>query len=454
MTGPGEEPAGRVRLVMVRSPTPIWLVLATLALWAAPTLAQPTPAPAPSATATLAAATVATHSGFTEGPSLEGGDSVTADLAQDDQAVGSVLRFERAESFFQPWFDWKRRLNDRYGLKLQMSWQALYQATDQNTSPHVAAGGRGEIQGTWSLIGRDTPNVGMLSFRVENRHELGTDIVPTQLSGTFGASVPVGSGFSDFGTALSELAWRQSLLDGRVRLVAGKISATSWYNAHALSSPKRGFQNTALQSSLTKAAPGRGIGAGVAVRLSDHFVALAGMHDANGRTPDNPFDTIDEAEFFYSAEIRWVPSSWDRRRFDQVRFNVWYQNERKSAGTPASHGFTFLASWLFEDRFMPFVMGGVSDGDATVYEADFVAGIGIGFNTKHRAARDVLGFSAGWGRPGNGALQDQYTLETFYRFQLVERLALTPSLQYIIHPANSTKKNDVLVFGIRARITF
>ena len=44
----------------------------------------------------------ATKSGYTAGAVLEGGDSVTDDLAQDDLALGSVLRFRRFEQFFDP----------------------------------------------------------------------------------------------------------------------------------------------------------------------------------------------------------------------------------------------------------------------------------------------------------------------------------------------------------------
>ena len=93
-----------------------------------------------------------TKSGYDTGGSLEGGDSVTEDLARDDVAVGSVLRFPRFERFFQPWFDGKRRLNEKYGLKLQFSYQALYQEADQSlTGVEEAAGGPGSVPGYLDL---------------------------------------------------------------------------------------------------------------------------------------------------------------------------------------------------------------------------------------------------------------------------------------------------------------
>ena len=85
---------------------------------------------------------------------------------------------------------------------------------------------------------------------------------------------------------------------------------------------------------------------------------------------------------------------------------------------------------------------------------DVVAGVGLAFNTKHRAARDVLAFAVGWGRPSDDALQEQYTSELFYRFQLVERLAITPSVQFIVNPAANPDRTNVWVLGLRARVTF
>ena len=395
-----------------------------------------------------------TRSGFGPTLSLEAGDSVTEDLSQDDIDTGAVLTFPRFTEFFAPWFDGKRKLNERYGLKLQMSYQALYQEDDADVEEDRAAAGRGEIQGTWTVVGRDTKDSGFISFRLENRHTLGADIPPSQLGAQFGAVTSTGTGFSDFGTALTELAWRQSLRNKRLQFVGGKISASSWYNAYALSSPKRGFQNTALQSSVSKPVPGRGIGGGFAIRLGEQYGLVAGIHDANARTPDNPFDTIDESEFFQSVEFRWYPTTFDRGRWDQVRLQLWHQDERVESGIPSGQGFTFAASRLFGDKWLPFVLGGYSDGDASTFKKDLVAGIGVGFNTVHRAARDVLAFALSWGDPSAEAQQDQYTGELFYRFQLVQSLAITPSAQYIVDPAANPEKTEVWVVGLRVRLTF
>lgn len=428
----------RIRRVTSRAVLPIAVLYAML--WAGTGAAQQTGG---------------TYSGYSANPkSLEGGDSVTEDLSLDDENVGAVLEFPKVEAFFQPFFDWKKRLNDRYGLKLQFSYQTLYQTTPDDVPQQDAFAGRGQIQGSWALLNRGTQNEGMVTFRLENRTSYDGDLPPSQFGYQFGSVTPTGTGFSDFGFAVTELAWRQSLADGNFKFILGKISAISWYNVHALSSSMRGFQNTGLQSSLSKPAPGRGFGMGFGAELTPHFVVVAGIHDANAKTAEDPFDTIGEGEFYHSVELRYLPSTPDRWRFDQLRLQFWHQDALKDKGVPESHGMTVAASRLIDDRYFLFGFGGLSDGNATLFEVDAAAGFGIAFDTRHRAARDVLGIGASWGKPANDALREQYTGELFYRFQLVERVALTPSLQYIRHPAADPMRDDAVLFGLRTRLTF
>ena len=103
---------------------------------------------------------------------------------------------------------------------------------------------------------------------------------------------------------------------------------------------------------------------------------------------------------------------------------------------------------------MPFVLGGVSDGDASIFDADLVTGVGMGFQRTHGTARNVLAFAVGWGRPSDEVLQEQYTAEVFYRFPLVENLVITPSAQLIINPAKNPNEDKVWVLGVRIRLTF
>jgi porin len=67
--------------------------------------------------------------------------------------------------------------------------------------------------------------------------------------------------------------------------------------------------------------------------------------------------------------------------------------------------------------------------------------LGIGFNWSH-PAEDVFG-------PG---LDDQYTAEIYYRFQVMKVLTVTPDVQHIIVPALNPWESSIWVLGLRARL--
>ena len=51
---------------------------------------------------------------------------------------------------------------------------------------------------------------------------------------------------------------------------------------------------------------------------------------------------------------------------------------------------------------------------------------GIGYYLSKR--RDLVGLGVSWGRPSADGLDDQGTIEIFYRLQLAQNLAITPDI--------------------------
>jgi porin len=70
----------------------------------------------------------------------------------------------------------------------------------------------------------------------------------------------------------------------------------------------------------------------------------------------------------------------------------------------------------------------------------------------------VFGLGINWGRPNSDgpgtAADDQFTIEGYYRFQLFERLAITPDLQLIKNPSSNPAEDLIWIAGLRARVTF
>ena len=71
---------------------------------------------------------------------------------------------------------------------------------------------------------------------------------------------------------------------------------------------------------------------------------------------------------------------------------------------------------------------------------------------------DTLGIGLNWARPSveayGTALNDEYTAELYYRYQLTQLFSITPDIQYLVNPALNPDKGNVLVVGLRGRLSF
>lgn len=97
---------------------------------------------------------------------------------------------------------------------------------------------------------------------------------------------------------------------------------------------------------------------------------------------------------------------------------------------------------------MIFARAGWSDGAAPLMNATATAGV-----TRSLHRRDLLGLGTNWGDPSDDSLRDQWSTELFYRFQFSQNLALTPSVQWLVDPAQNPEEDQVWVLGLRARVT-
>ncbi|MFC2144393.1 carbohydrate porin [Acidobacteriota bacterium] len=95
-----------------------------------------------------------------------------------------------------------------------------------------------------------------------------------------------------------------------------------------------------------------------------------------------------------------------------------------------------------------------SNDGGTLYEGS----VSTGFGFKPARGVGFWGIGLNWARPNENTfgaeLNDQYTLETYFRLQLTQRFQLTPSIQYLKNPAANPLQSSLFVFGLRARAAF
>lgn len=387
--------------------------------------------------------------------SFPGPDQVQSLLDDQQAKAPSFLEID----WLDGWKTWKSGLSEDTGFNFGGDYNALlFAATDALPGAEdTASGGVLRLYGHWDLIGRETKDTGGLVFKIEHRHRYG-EVPPTALGPEVGYLGALQTSFNNDGFRTTNLYWRQSFADQRFVLYAGFLDVTDFVDVYPLASPWTGFNNLtfATGSATIGGLPDGALGAMGAWWLTDSVYAIASIADANARPTDvfEGFDTFfSDFETFKSFELYWVPNR-EMALFEKINVAVWQIDGASAKDTPSGWGLSGSASATIDDQWLVFVRGGWADGGGSINEGSVSAGFGY----QPDPNGSVLGLGLNWGSPNRGTfpgdLDDQFTGELFYRWQLAPNFQLTPSVQLLIDPAANPDDDVIAVFGIRVRFTF
>lgn len=378
-----------------------------------------------------------------------GPSSVGGQLAEDNNVSVPQFRCQKLQRYFEPWFEFKQRLDDSCGLQLSIDDSMFYQAATSSLGEHDAASGLVRVYGQWTLLGRGSNNPGQLVFKGENRHRIGSAITPFDLGFEAGSILPTGTFFNEFNYGVTNLFWKQYLCDRDLVVAVGKIDVTDFIDVYAMINPLTHFINLAFSTNPTIAVPNQGLGIAFGAMLTDQIYLQGGLADANGQPTLAGFDTFfEDREYFSYLELGLTPSR-ERIYQDGVHLTLWHTDARQVAQTPEGWGVAMTLQRYVCERWLPFFRFGYADGDAALMQTTLSTGIGL-----RRNNNDVAGIGISFGQPADNALGDQFTSEAFYRFQLTQFLAVTPDIQLIGNPALDPSKDALALFGLRLRAAF
>ena len=407
------------------------------------------------------------ESAYDDIPEFGGPSSVGVQMKEENKpaATGDFIK-----DAMPGWFDTKEQVMKDHGLAYGFNYSTLYQGANNAVGEDKAWGGIAQIPASWTLFDdKDKGSSGTIVFKLEHRHKISTDLAPQDLGlGTFGPSgisglgavSIVGTQFSDKGLILTNLYWQHKTNDGKLNYVVGQIDNTDFLDIYGLINPQTAFTNLNFSTNPSIGIPDQGFGVYGGAGLSDNIYIVAGFMDAAG-VPDKPGDSLsdffDKNEYFKSIEIGYT-TSFDRRYFDNIHLLYWESddltNDQGAVNEAKGSGWTFSAAHFFQDKYMPFLRYGDSDGGGgALNEKVLSAGLGI-----YDWDSGEL-FSVGLSKSTPSALtiapglKDQITAEIFYRFMLSKHLAITPDLQYIKDPALNPNDSSIWIAGVRARLT-
>jgi porin len=373
--------------------------------------------------------------------------------------VENLLRADREvdRSLLDRWEGWKDGLQGKRGLSFSVDYSAVYLGADHSPGEDDAGGGMVRFFGAWDLTGRGSKITGALVWKVEHRNAY-TNVPPSDFGFDLGYIGIFEPPFSDQGLRLTNLYWRQRWrANTPVTAVGGWVDVTDYLDVYALASPWTGFSNFAFSTgSNTIPVPDEGLGVAAAAMLTDKVFLIGGLADSNSDPTDplNGFDTFfGDREYFKHIEIGWTPSH-GQVYLDNAHLTIWHADDRTDAGTPGGWGANFSFTRHLKERWLPFVRVGYAEDGGSLMQKS----VSIGFGYQRNRGQSLLGVGVNWGEPNETTfgpgLDDQYTAEVFYRWQIAREVALTPDLQYLKNPALNTGQNSIWVFGLRARFVF
>ncbi|MGI9200945.1 MAG: carbohydrate porin, partial [Woeseiaceae bacterium] len=379
-----------------------------------------------------------------------GPDDVSTRIESDSLPPEVAYDLAGSDKFFEPWSNWKGALAEEELFRLGMDYQPLMQWSDNSEGEDSAAGGIFRVFSSWDIWGTDNPSrTGTLDVRLEHRHKIGSDIPPENLAPGFGYLGTTAPDWTDQGLGVTNLMIRQRLDVGKapVELRVGYMSAFAQFDITMFSDNLTTFQNNSLILSPTIAYPSAGsFGVAGYVGIPDSkFYVLGMVMDANGQYDSLSFDTVGDGEYFSALEFGWSEmdlAAGSGYVLNNFHIGAWHSDKR-------GKGAQATGSYFFQDsRFGVFGrIAWASEGASTIYKDYAAVGGTMGF------FRDsMLGVGISTGKP-QGLNNSQVATEIFYRWQLSQYLALTPSVQFLKDPALNADDSSVTVLSLRFRVS-
>ena len=349
------------------------------------------------------------------------------------------------------WNTLTTNLNNKLGLNIALAYTSLYQYATDTKGTNDGAGGDLDIFGTWSLWNRESKHPSSIGFQTEYRHRY-TSITPADLSTKTGSLWKTIRGFNRVEFSLVEIWLEQQILKDILSFRIGKVNVKNHFNNYKFQSSNRYFFNSAFSDSPAIAFPPNAGGIVLGFKPSDKAYMTAGIFDADGtkESLDNTF-VFDAHNYFYALEFG-VKPEFNNFGKGTYSLTLWHREERDEDDSASDEGIALSFEQELTDKVIPFVRYSCSDGDATEIQQLITAG--VGFVDIFDRENDVAGIGLAWGAPSDKSLRDQYTMESFYRFQAGKNLQITPGFQFIVNPSNDPDSDFKAVFQIRARIVF
>ncbi len=305
-----------------------------------------------------------------------------------------------------------------YTVKLFAKW-AVYESPASGTAGWLSAevsakeglGGAGANQGAGANIGSLTNPTGVFSARN-------------------GGRVP-------------ELAWQQSLANGRFVAVAGVVDQSNYLDTNTYANTGRGqFLNSALINSMVVPLPQFNFALNLQWQPADEWYAIVGATAGNATAGETPWTDFSWQAWSVVTEIGFAPADFLGLGEGVYRLQPFLAQ----SGGPTQGGvaLNFQQQLGHASRFAAFGRFGVGGAQASA-GASAQVGTGLvvkapfqGFDVLKDLTNDLAGVGFVWSQPSATTRavyhRNEYVAEAFFTFQLSPLSRFEPDLQLVWNP--------------------
>jgi hypothetical protein len=309
-----------------------------------------------------------------------------------------------------------------------------------------------DFMSAWTLVGRNTPDTGVLVATTEFRDRIGSD--PASAVGPqLGTLINTVNAFNDREWVLRDAYWLQRFNGGKLRILVGRADTSDFVGQQPMQNVNALFANRSFSANPAVPFPGHGATVGASLRPNDSYYVTGAIANGYNVTTTSEFDSIGDGDFFYSAEAGWTPQV---AGLGSGRYSVmlWRINSRTENGfsSPSDDGVTLVAGQQLSERFQ--VWGRYAHADGATTNIRNLAQAGLGYSGLFGSPSNMSGLAASFAEARSSESQNEKTIEAFQRIQLFRFTQLSAGLQLVFDPGNNPAEDRVDLIYARVRHAF
>ena len=350
---------------------------------------------------------------------------------------------------------------------------SFYQSLTTVSLTDMAAGS-GTLQyytatffGKWAVTEvADAGRAGWLSTEINTQLGLSSASRKQSPQGNLGTIVnPQSAVFGPNGSWVSELAWQQSLMDGRLVVLAGQVDQSNYLDANTYANNSQGgqFLNSAFVNSQVLPLACNNLGLNLQFQPDGRWYVIFGT-GANNQPPGrSPFDNLSFKDWSSLLEFGLTPEDVLGLGPGVYRFQPFVATVDST--TQSGVGFNVQQQLGTNSPFAWFGRFGVGGSDVGLDGAS--AQIATGFVMEAplahaglfpKLSNDYFGAGFIWSQPSAAmkpaAHVNEYGFETTYVLQLTPLASLQPDLQVIWNPANNPDADHNVIFQLQLNLVW